>query len=93
VNPIGHFGHFLSGYVSTYYCYLWSEVYAADLFSVFQKGGIFNKALGMKYRKEILAPGGTVDSIDSVREFLGRDPNDKAFLAQNGFIKEPTGPK
>ena len=75
----------MAGYVSTYYSYLWSEVYSADLFSVFQKEGIFNKDLGMRYRKTILAPGGSVDSIDSVRKFLGRDPNDKAFLANNGF--------
>ena len=35
VNPVGHLGHLLSGYVSTYYSYLWSEVYSADLFTVF----------------------------------------------------------
>ena len=75
----------MAGYVSTYYSYLWSEVYSADLFSVFQKEGIFNKDLGMRYRKTILAPGGSVDSIDSVRKFLGRDPSDKAFLINNGF--------
>jgi Zn-dependent oligopeptidase len=47
-----------------------------------------NKELGMKYRKEILAPGGTRDSMESLKIFLGREPNDKAFMHQYGFDKE-----
>lgn len=46
-----------------------------------------NAALGKKYRDLILAPGGSVDSEKTLREFLGRDPNDVAFMRMNGFDK------
>jgi len=86
-NPIGNIGHLISGYVSSYYSYLWAQVYSSDLFAVFLKKGLMNKELGMKYRKEILAPGGTRDSMESLKIFLGREPNDKAFMHQYGFDK------
>ena len=44
-----------------------------------------NPELGMKYRQMILGPGGSVDSDISIREFLGREPNDDAFIRMNGF--------
>lgn len=85
-NPIGTFGHLITGYVSQYYGYLWSQVYSCDLFAKFEEKGLMNPEIGMKYRKEILAPGGTRDSAESLKLFLGRDPNDQAFLKQNNFI-------
>ena len=45
-----------------------------------------NQELGRKYRKMILGPGGSVDSDESLRRFLGRDPNDEAFMRLNGFL-------
>jgi len=47
-----------------------------------------NKEIGMRYRKVILAPGGSRDSIESLKLFLGREPNHNAFLHVNGFDKE-----
>ena len=44
-----------------------------------------NQELGLKYRKLILGPGGSVDSDITLREFLGRDPNQEAFMKMSGF--------
>lgn len=78
------FGH-LTGYGSKYYGYLWSQVYAQDMFSVFEKEGVLSPATGARYRKEVLAKGGSDDAINLVKNFLGREPNNKAFLRNLGL--------
>ncbi len=72
------FGH-LMGYDAGYYGYLWSEVYAQDMFTVFQKGGLLSPKVGAHYRKVILEQGGMKDALDLVKEFLGRNPSPKPF--------------
>ena len=78
------FGH-LNGYGAAYYGYKWSEVYAQDMFSVFEKEGIMNEEEGLRYRRIILEKGGTEDPISLVREFLGRESNSSAFLRSMGL--------
>jgi len=78
------FGH-LNGYGSSYYGYLWSLVYAQDMFSVFDKNGILDKKTGLRYRDIILAKGSSENELDLVKEFLGRDPDNKAFLKELGL--------
>ena len=78
------FGH-LNGYHAGYYGYLWSLVYAQDMFSRFEDGGILNTDLAREYRRKVLAKGGTADAIDLVRDFLGREPNADAFLEHLGL--------
>ena len=78
------FGH-LNGYGASYYGYLWSKVYAQDMFSIFEQNGILDKETGKRYRDIILASGSSKAEIELVKEFLGRDPNNDAFLRELGL--------
>ncbi|SVE44908.1 uncharacterized protein METZ01_LOCUS497762, partial [marine metagenome] len=80
------FDHLLD-YSASYYGYLWSEVYSHDMFSVFEDGGLFNSAIGGRYRQEILEKGGSEDPMKLVINFLGRQPNNQAFLRSLGIDK------
>ncbi len=73
------FGHLLGGYGAGYYSYLWSEVFANDMFSRFKKEGVLNPAVGMDYRKKILEQGSERPEMESMKDFLGREPSNKAF--------------
>lgn len=83
--PQAAFGHFMSGYDAAYYGYLWSEVFAADMFTRFEKEGLLNVKTGLDYRRQILAPGGSRDAAALLQDFLGRAPNNQAFLRQLGL--------
>ncbi|MBE0570081.1 MAG: Zn-dependent oligopeptidase [Ignavibacteriaceae bacterium] len=78
------FGH-LMGYAAGYYSYLWALVYADDMFSVFDKNGIMDKATGLRYRDIILANGSSRDELEMVVEFLGRQPSQDAFFKAIGL--------
>ncbi|KDO22189.1 hypothetical protein SPRG_12685 [Saprolegnia parasitica CBS 223.65] len=80
-NVAASFGHLVGTYDAQYYGYLWSDVVATDLFATrFAAEGLLNQATGVEYRESILARGGSVDATDLVSSFLGRPPNDVAFL-------------
>lgn len=78
------FGH-LVGYEASYYGYLWSLVYAQDMFSRFEAEGIMNPRTAREYREAVLARGGTVPALELVRDFLGREPSSDAFLRHLGL--------
>ena len=78
------FGHIAHGYDAGYYSYLWSKVYADDMFSRFEKEGVLNSKTGRDYRRWILEKGSSIEEMDLVKGFLGRKPNNKAFLKAIG---------
>lgn len=78
------FGHLMGGYDAGYYGYLWSEVFADDLFTVFKKNGVLDPKTGRRYRQIVLEPGKMRDADELLEEFLGRAPNNRAFLEKIG---------
>ena len=67
-------------YGSYFYVYLWSKVFAQDLFSVFEKNGVMDTKTGIRYKKTILEKGSSEEEMDMLRNFLGREPNSNAFM-------------
>ncbi|MDP9041463.1 MAG: Zn-dependent oligopeptidase, partial [Bacteroidota bacterium] len=83
-HMIAAFNH-LSGYGANYYGYLWSRVFAQDIFSIFEKNGVMDSKTGERYRKEILEVAGSQQEMDMLRHFLGREPNSDAFMKSIGL--------
>jgi len=80
------FSHiFGGGYAAGYYSYKWAEVLAADAFSAFEENGSFDSTTAERFRRSILASGGSRDTMDAYTEFRGRAPSLDALLIQAGI--------
>ncbi|TCM69884.1 thimet oligopeptidase [Acinetobacter calcoaceticus] len=77
----GQFGHLMGGYQAGYYGYMWSEVLALDMLSVFE-GNLNNPVIGQRYRQMILSEGSQKPTAQIVRQFIGREPNKEAFFKE-----------
>jgi thimet oligopeptidase len=80
------FGH-LFGYDAGYYGYLWSHVFGDDMYTLFEAAGPLDADVGRRYRETILERGGSVDGQELVRDFLGREPSNEAFLRGLGLTE------
>ena len=78
------FGH-LFGYDAGYYGYLWAKVFGDDMFSRFEAEGVLSPKVGADYLTKVLRPGGSRDPMEMLRDFLGREPNQQAFLRLLGI--------
>ncbi|KAL3511404.1 hypothetical protein ACH5RR_030805 [Cinchona calisaya] len=79
-NPASCFPGSAIGYEATCYRRIWSEVFAADIFASKFSGDLFNQYTGMQFRSKVFAPGGEKDSLQTLSDFLGREPSMQAFL-------------
>ena len=80
------FSHIFSGgYSAGYYSYKWAEVLSADAFAAFEEQGVFNPAVGQRFRREILEAGGSRPAMDSFKAFRGREPSIDALLRHQGM--------
>ncbi|HUP97034.1 MAG TPA: M3 family metallopeptidase, partial [Usitatibacter sp.] len=92
VQPPGYnrfpmqFSHiFAGGYAAGYYSYKWAEVLSSDAFGAFEEGGVLNPEIGARFRREVLACGGSRPALESFVAFRGRKPQIDALLRHNGM--------
>ena len=85
----------LGPYSSAYYTYLWDKVIAEDFFQQFDQTNLLGGETPLRYRRTVLAPGGSMSANDLVRNFLGRPQNMNAFQHWMGeeFSSEAEKPK
>ncbi|KAF3200987.1 hypothetical protein TWF106_003095 [Orbilia oligospora] len=81
------FGHLMGGYDAGYYGYLWSLVFASDMYFTGFKKDPMDPKNGRRYRHEVLEKGGSRDEMESLKAFLGREPNSEAFFKELGIKK------
>ena len=78
----------LVGYTSNYYTYLYDKVMALEFFAEFRGSGeaeSMGGATAMRYRQQVLEPGGTKPARELVQAFLGREVS---MGALRGWIAE-----
>ena len=57
------------------------------MYSVFENKGIFDIESGKKLRQSILELGGSENPLKLVEDFLGRKPDNNAFLRKQGITE------
>ena len=80
----------LVGYTSNYYTYLYDKVMALEFFEEFKKtakdpANPFDATTAMRYRRQVLEPGGSKPARQLVQEFLGREVSMQAL---RGWIQK-----
>lgn len=75
---------FAGGYAAGYYGYKWSEVLAADAFSLFRERGIFDRGAAAAFRR-LLEQGDQRPAMDLYVEFRGHRPATGALIREMGL--------
>jgi thimet oligopeptidase len=80
-QPQDSFSH-LGGYGAAVYTYNWSRIIADDMFTRFEAHGLRDRATAGRYRRLVLAPGGSKPAAELVADFLGRPISIDAYRAK-----------
>ena len=56
-----------------------------DAYEAFEEEGVFNPAVGRRYREAILEAGGSRTALESFKAFRGREPRIDALLRHQGM--------
>jgi len=75
----------LVGYTSNYYTYLYDKVMALEFFAEFDTSNLIEGPVAMRYRREVLEPGGSKPARELVGAFLGREVSMEAL---KGWLKQ-----
>ncbi|MBL8256207.1 MAG: M3 family metallopeptidase [Pseudoxanthomonas mexicana] len=80
------FSHiFAGGYGAGYYSYKWAEVLSADAYAAFEEAPAEVAGTGARFRREVLARGGSRGAAENFRAFRGRAPRIDALLRHSGM--------
>jgi metallopeptidase MepB len=74
--------HLASGYDAGYYVYLFSQVFAADMWNSGFAEDPMNGSEGRRYRHMVLEKGGSQDEMAMLEEYLGQKPSSEAFYCE-----------
>lgn len=81
-----YFAHiFAGGYSASYYSYLWSEVMDADTVAWIRENGGLNRDVGERFRRHLLARGGSQPAMASYEQFRGAAPDERHLLERIGL--------
>jgi peptidyl-dipeptidase Dcp len=84
-----YFHHiFGGGYAAGYYSYLWSEIMDADTVAWFEEHGGLSRDAGERFRRRLLARGGSIEAMATYRDFRGADPELRHLLERIGVGQE-----
>ncbi len=81
-----YFAHtFSGGYDAGYYSYIWSEVLDADTVEWFKENGGLSRDAGERFRRRLLAVGGSKNPLAAYRDFRGREAQIQPLLRRRGL--------
>lgn len=80
-----YFSHIMGGYGAGYYAYIWSEVLDANTVDYIKENGGLTRAIGDRLRKQVLAPGGSIDPAKLFPNFTGHEARIEPLLKKRGL--------